>query len=412
LAAVILLAWIVVVIVVALLVGGAWWAMGTPYPVFPTDLEPKSLDAIATRAFAVVAGFGGAALLVINYRRQRTTEAEDTRAELAAAREETRLFTERFDTASNKLGSEHAAIRLAGVHALAHLADDAPRGRDDLIQMCIDVLCAYLRMPYRPEPDDPGQDAMAEQQEAYRTEKLSFASMREVRHTIIGVIGDRLRSESRWRGRAFDFTGTVFDGGDLADVDFSGCWISFASAEFRSGNFLFSGARFAGGQAFFDGTIFSGGRVHFDASIFAGDVSFEFSVFIGANVSFLEAECTDGWVTFDAARFVRGVISFDRFRLTGGQLSFTSTRFSGSRVTFHLAEFDGKGKPNFVGAEFIGGQVEFTDRRWGFHCKGRRPVGLEDAVANGQPDVVLIPDDWQAAPEADNVGDQPGTRHL
>src|SRR5690606_28908639 len=78
---------------------------------------------------------GAGAALVINYRRQRLSEAENSR-------KETRLFTERFEGASEKLGSEYAAVRLAGVHALAPVADGAPSR--ELRQMCIDVLCAYL----------------------------------------------------------------------------------------------------------------------------------------------------------------------------------------------------------------------------------------------------------------------------
>lgn len=38
------------------------------------------------------------------------------------------------------------------VYALARLADDWEEQR----QVCIDVLCAYLRMPYQPDPDASG----------------------------------------------------------------------------------------------------------------------------------------------------------------------------------------------------------------------------------------------------------------
>jgi hypothetical protein len=37
-------------------------------------------------------------------------------------------------------------VRLAGVYAMGELADDWQAGQ----QACIDVLCAYLRMPYTP----------------------------------------------------------------------------------------------------------------------------------------------------------------------------------------------------------------------------------------------------------------------
>jgi hypothetical protein len=56
---------------------------------------------------------------------------------------------------------------------MAGLADDWPGQR----QTCVDVLCAYLRMPYEP---DPGDEAAAEAQQAFR-------AFREVRHTAIRV---------------------------------------------------------------------------------------------------------------------------------------------------------------------------------------------------------------------------------
>ncbi|MGW4641622.1 hypothetical protein ACWEN6_24080 [Sphaerisporangium sp. NPDC004334] len=87
-------------------------------------------------SLAVVAGIGGVVALVVAYRKQRVTEAGESR-------EQAKLFHERFTTAAGQLGHEVPAVRLAGVHAMAALADDWADGR----QMCIDVLCAYLRMP-------------------------------------------------------------------------------------------------------------------------------------------------------------------------------------------------------------------------------------------------------------------------
>ena len=40
------------------------------------------------------------------------------------------------------------ASACAGIHAMAGLADDWEENR----QTCIDVICAYLRMPYASEP--------------------------------------------------------------------------------------------------------------------------------------------------------------------------------------------------------------------------------------------------------------------
>ncbi len=148
-------------------------------------------------AFAVAAGIGGMVALVIAYRRQRTgefaqelaarTEDPASRAEqedhdLAArgeGREETRLFNERFATAAGQLGSEIPAVRLAGVYAMAGLADDWTERH----QTCVDVMCGYLRMPYEPKPAETAPEA----------KRQAFRAAREVRHTVI-----RLLTGKRW----------------------------------------------------------------------------------------------------------------------------------------------------------------------------------------------------------------------
>src|SRR5215813_4516728 len=69
----------------------------------------------------------------------------------------------RFATAADKLGSEAPAVRLAGVYAMAGLADDWPENR----QTCVDVLCGYLRLPYDP---DPGEDVTPAERAVYRAD--------------------------------------------------------------------------------------------------------------------------------------------------------------------------------------------------------------------------------------------------
>ncbi|MGC5533677.1 hypothetical protein [Streptomyces sp. SR-10] len=82
-------------------------------------LDAKTLFDLVKLSFGVVAGAGALVALVVAYRRQRVDEA-------GAHREATRLHTERFSQAVDKLGSDSPAVRLGGVHALAGLADDAP----------------------------------------------------------------------------------------------------------------------------------------------------------------------------------------------------------------------------------------------------------------------------------------------
>jgi hypothetical protein len=137
----------------------------------------------------------------------RTLAEQREQLDRTLAEQRTRTLNERFATAAEQLGSDkQSAVRLAGVYALAGLVDDWPENR----QTCVDVLCAYLRMPYEP---DPGQDAP-------ELEQLAFRASREVRHTVVRVIAAHLKDDAvaSWQGLNFDFTGVVFDGGDFSEV--------------------------------------------------------------------------------------------------------------------------------------------------------------------------------------------------
>ena len=80
---------------------------------------------------------------------QARLKAQSEQLDSTLAEQRTRTLNERFDTVAEQLGSDKPpAVRLAGVHAMAGLADDWQDNR----QTCIDVLCAYLRMPYEPDP--------------------------------------------------------------------------------------------------------------------------------------------------------------------------------------------------------------------------------------------------------------------
>ena len=137
------------------------------------------------------------------------------------AEQRARTLNERFNTVAGQLGSDKSpAVRLAAVYAMAGLADDWQDHR----QMCVDVLCAYLRMPYEP---GPGDDAPVEK-------RLALQASREVRHTVIRVIAAHLNGTApvSWCGLNFDFAGAVFDGGDFSGAKFSGGTVNFTGAKF------------------------------------------------------------------------------------------------------------------------------------------------------------------------------------
>ena len=298
-------------------------------------IDSTTLFDLVKLAFGVVAGAGALVALVVAYRRQRVDED-------GALREATRLHTERFTTAVSQLGEDSAAVRLGGVHALAGLADDAPTRA--LRQTCIDVLCAYLRLPYTAETDLPADDATA---------RHAYLSLREVRHTVIRLIRDHLRLAPEhphsWQGHNFGFTNVMFDGGDLSDAVFSGGAVDF------------SGAVFCGGRVDFSGAVFSGGTVDFAGAVFSGDdtVSFARAVFSGATVYFAGARFSGATVYFTGARFSSGTVDF-RAGFSGGDVYFADAGFTGGTVDFAGAGFTGA-LVDFAGAGFTGATVDFTD---------------------------------------------------
>ena len=208
---------------------------------------------------------------------QRALEEQRDHLDRTLAEQRTRTLNERFATAAEQLGSDKPAVRLSGVYAMAGLADDWEENR----QTCVDVLCAYLRMPYEP---DPGGDVPEPQQ-------LAFRAAREVRHTVIRVITAHLRKDSKksWQGLNFDFTGVVFDGGDFSEAQFSGGLVDFSGAQFSVNRIGFNRAEFSGATVFFTGAQFSGGRVDFSRAQFSGGtVYFVQAQFSGGVVKFVQ----------------------------------------------------------------------------------------------------------------------------
>jgi uncharacterized protein YjbI with pentapeptide repeats len=242
----------------------------------------------------------------------RTLAEQRAQLDRTLAEQRARTLNERFATAAEMLGADKtSAIRLAGVYAMTGLADDWEQNR----QTCIDVLCACLRLPYKP---DPGDDAP-------QIEQIDFRANREVRHTIIRVITAHLKESAvtSWQGLNFDFSGVVFDGGGFSGVDltgayfdsavFSGGVVSFERAEFSSGIVAFNGVVFSGADVFFGWTKFSGARVWFSGAVFSG-----------GQVRFLDVDVSGGEILINAARFSGGHVFFGGSVHSGGHVSFAA----------------------------------------------------------------------------------------
>lgn len=311
-----------------------------------TSAKPPDPIDITKVALTIAAGIGGVVALVVAYRRQRDLEQG--------------RFVERFGAAASQLGASQSAIRIAGVYAMAAIADEeSGRWR----QQCVDVLCGYLRLPYIPEnganyqtkqvtklraPDPPGIET--EQHFEY------LQNDREVRQTIIRVIGQHLRDvEDSWSACDFDFR-TAY----LEDLDLSGA--TFA------GDSRFDGTRFAG-TTDFSGAVFRR-DARFSETTFAGAAEFAGATFSGG-AEFGRATFSDSArfdhatftkpARFGSARFARAA-RFASANFAGGAL-FVGARFF-SRTVFDKASFAGDTK--FGSVDFGTKPVSFANpARWG-----------------------------------------------
>jgi len=319
-------------------------------------------------------GFAAAAIVAvpvgyIAYRRQRVLDQQHQLAD-------TKDYRDRFVTATAQIGGDSIMARLAGVYALANLADEWGEHTPSQRQVCIDVLCAYLRTAYDPTTDNLTTTTQTERTTTDGhgggtkdvTTRTALRDDRDVRLTIIRIIRDHLRPTDTkspsptWQGHDFDFTGAVIPAGsDFTKAVFSGGRVSFTRAVFSGGRVSFTRAVFSGGQVLFDEAVFSGSEVRFHLAVFSdGHVSFERAVFSGGQVSVIDATFSGGQVSFEKAVFSGGQVWFFAATFSGSQVVFDGAEFSGAWVSFDSANFSG-GQVSFDWAKFFGGRVSFDN---------------------------------------------------
>jgi Pentapeptide repeats (9 copies)/Pentapeptide repeats (8 copies) len=305
-----------------------------------TDRDRVGLDVVRT-AGTLVVGAGGAILLLLTARRQRSTELtlEHQRQVAAAAERDAaeQRVTELYTHAVDQLGNDKAPVRLGGLHALERLAQNNPDQR----QTIVDVICAYLRMPYTPPEDTPpADDAPAEAHARYENRRQEL----QVRLTAQRILAAHFQPDA---ADAFwdEIVELDLSEAHLYRLDLSGCHIQ---------NAQFDRAQFSG-YAGFNRARFSGDVV-FNGAQFSGDAWFG-----GARFS--------GNVEFDGARFSRGAVfggaQFNGYAVFGG------AQFNGYAV-FGGAQFSGNAV--FGGAQFSGYTV-FGGARVRPHCSQLWPAG-------------------------------------
>lgn len=318
----------------------------------PSQWKP---DHLRNLGFAVAAIFAVPGAYIV-WRRQVTLDtqlahdkareqARVVEAADAVERDRRRDYQARFVTAAEMLGNDKPAVRIAGVTAMATLADEWGMTSREQQQACVDVLCDYLRQPhpYDPDTDDPSM-VVPNYIEA------------QVRRTIIRVIAAHLQPEidgpSRWGSLSFDFSQTDFAYNvDLHGAMFSGTRTDFSGATFSGASTDFSRATFSGTRTNFSGATFSGSRTDFTRATFSGSwTSFVGATFSGTQTAFTHA-------TFAGSRtdFSRATFSDNR------RTNFTHATFSGSRTDFSRAAFSDNRRTNFNRATFSSKETDFTE---------------------------------------------------
>jgi uncharacterized protein YjbI with pentapeptide repeats len=280
----------------------------------------------------------------------------------------------RFSQAVSLLSNvEKATTRQAGVYALGALADDWDNfGRRDERQVCIDVLCGYLRSTW----DSSGKTSGDE---------------KRIRSAAFDLIATHLRPGSgavNWNGAVFNLQGSIV----AFETNFRGISLTSGTLDLRRSTFVdaiasFAGSSFAGGAILMDESRFSDSEMRFEACTFSGaDVSFvdakisdaQFWVtniaLEGGSLSFSGAELLGGHIRFGGSKFNDGHLALDNMSLIGGEMSFSRAIFRETSVEFSYSEFAGTAA-TFNNAKFLGSWLNFSYAEF-----NSREIVFDDAV--------------------------------
>ncbi|MFJ5987938.1 hypothetical protein [Lentzea sp. NPDC092896] len=273
--------WLLIALLVAATAGGGLlWLLGWPTMPKQAAFSTTEMLDLLKIGLAVVAGFGGVVALAVNYRKQRVTEAAHAHSLNQEERERTKLFNERFKVAAELLSGEQAGLRIAGVSAMAGLADDWEAQR----QMCVDALIDQLRLH-----EGDGQTA----------------------NKIFRALRDRLgshREAGPWSALNFDFTGVRFVDADFSERTFAGAVI-------------------------FDGAEFTGDNTSFERTAFRNTtLSCHGTTFTHTDVNFQDTYFDYGAIEFVGCTFEHAILDMRRMNALGRGIDFYRSTFTSSSV--------------------------------------------------------------------------------
>lgn len=348
----------------------------------------ERIEAVRT-GLAAGAGAGAALTVLLTFRRQLHHERATEESEHDANE---RRITELYTKAVEQLGSPQAPVRLGGLYSLERLGQTATDHR----QTIVDVICAYLRMPYTP----PAIDRPSKEKHKGWRQKV-YGSRQTMRARVHGKTDNQRRQELQVRktaeriltahlcdSRRPDWRETIpaddrFWEGMLVDLSHA-TLTTWQFSRFHVVQADFNDATFTGGTSF--GEAMFTGKASFEGATFTGKASFIEATFTGG-VKFKDATFTGG-ATFDGATFIgdgmfnRGAL-FDRAHFTG-DASFRDATFT-DKASFEGATFTGEA--SFFGAPFGGGATfegaTFTDKASFFGAPFHDDAKFKDATFTG-----------------------------
>lgn len=241
------------------------------------QLVSATFDAIKIASGVVVSG-GGVLALYLAVRRQRTSEADlrlrdrtqmhneqvaldnrnhQERLAVASEKEATqRQLTELYTRSVEQLGSNQAPVRLGAMYALERLADENENQRQTLVN----VLAAYLRMPFSMPSEERVQGTL-DDAESFARQEIQVRNTAQrilqshLRESDFGLSSSKPVSNPRYWGEGIDLD---LSGATLVNLNLFYC--NVRAANFRDCYFV--------GDALLGYSTFTG-RVNFSGSTLA-----------------------------------------------------------------------------------------------------------------------------------------------
>ncbi|BDF98833.1 hypothetical protein AoKodu_11340 [Actinomyces oris K20] len=159
------------------------WLWGGRFLAGWTNEKPLTFKELLSTTLAAVGGIGAVGYLVIKYREQASSERAEVHQNEGEA-------DKKLTAAVQQLGSNSPQVRIAGVYALADVADTY---EGPYHQRVVDILCGYLRTD-RLLKDANGDTRYATNEDGTPNYNHPLSADGPVESTILSVLANHLRS--------------------------------------------------------------------------------------------------------------------------------------------------------------------------------------------------------------------------